>query len=231
MFISLKQHWTRFWMKQAGLSGFGRVATHFATIFAPPHKASAALAKMNPKGYITPTATIYHRDIQLGANIFLGDRVLVYQAKGGGQVRLGDRVCILRDSIIETGEGGNVIIGADTYIHPRCQLNAYKASIEIGRGVMLAANCAIYPHEHGIAPNLPIRQQALQTKGLIIVGDHAWLGTGVIVLGGVRIGNGTVIGAGSVVTKDLPDNAIAFGVPARVVKMRSDLVLKDENAA
>ena len=55
------------------------------------------------------------------------------------------------------------------------------------------------------------------------MGDHSWLGTGVIVLGGVRMGKGVVIGAGSVVTKDVPDGAIAVGVPARVVKMRKDL--------
>lgn len=54
--------------------------------------------------------------------------------------------------------------------------------------------------------------------------DGAWLGVGVIVLGGVRIGAGAVIGAGSVVTQDVPDGAIAVGVPARVVKMRSELV-------
>jgi acetyltransferase-like isoleucine patch superfamily enzyme len=63
----------------------------------------------------------------------------------------------------------------------------------------------------------------LQSKGSIVIGDEAWLGFGVIVLGGVRIGEGAVIGAGSVVTQDVPDGAIAMGVPARVVKMRSDL--------
>ena len=53
------------------------------------------------------------------------------------------------------------------------------------------------------------------------------MGTGVIVLGGVRIGKGAVIGAGAVVTKNIPDGAIAFGVPARVVRMRSELDQRD----
>ncbi len=62
--------------------------------------------------------------------------------------------------------------------------------------------------------------QPLQTKGGIFIHDEAWLGYGVIVLSGVQIGKGAVIGAGSVVTRDVPDNAIAVGVPARVVRMR-----------
>jgi acetyltransferase-like isoleucine patch superfamily enzyme len=62
------------------------------------------------------------------------------------------------------------------------------------------------------------------------VEDDAWLGYGVIVLDGVRIGKGAVVGAGAVVTHDIPEGAIAVGVPARVVKMRSDLVEKSEEA-
>ena len=223
VFKNLGKHWTRFWMGYAGRTSFGRFATRLATWFAPPHKESASLARMNKNGYIAPSATLYHRNIQLGANVFIGDRVIIFQARNGGPVKLGDRVCILRDTIIETGDNGSLTIGADAYIHPRCQLNAYMAPIEIGRGVLIAANCTFYPHDHGIAPEQPIREQPLQTKGPIVVGDHAWLGTGVTVLGGVEIGKGAVIGAGAVVTKDVPDGAIAFGVPARVVKMRTDL--------
>jgi len=222
-----KQRWTRFWMRYAGLTGFGRAATRLATWFAPPHKAGTSLAQMNPKGYIAPSAKIYHPDMQFGANVFIDDRTIIFRAANGGPVQLGDRVCILRDTIIETGDGGSLTVGPDAYIHPRCQLNAYKAPIEIGSGVLIAANCALYPHDHGVAPDRPIREQPLQTKGPIIVDEHAWLGTGVVVLGGVRIGKGAVIGAGAVVTKDVPDGAIAFGVPTRVVKMRSELDQRD----
>lgn len=218
----LKKKWTRFWMRRAGLSGCGRIATRLATWFAPPHKARVSLAHMNPQGYIAPSATIYHSDLRLGANIFIDDRVIIFQRKNGGPVELGDRVYIYRDTIIETGYGGYLTIGADASIHPRCQLNAYRAPIQIGFGVMIAPNCAFYPYDHGVAPDRPIREQPIQTKGGIVVGDEAWLSVGVIVLGGVRIGEGAVIGAGSVVTNDVPDGAIAMGVPARVVKTRSD---------
>ena len=70
--------------------------------------------------------------------------------------------------------------------------------------------------------------QPVWTKGGIIIGDDVWLGVGVNVLDGVRIGKGAVIGAGSVVTKDIPKGAIAAGVPAQIVKIRSDLAQKNE---
>jgi len=137
-------------------------------------------------------------------------------------VGLGDGVAILRDTIIETGFGGSLTIGAHSSIHPRCQLNAYGDSIQIGCGVMIAPNCALYSYDHGTAPGQIVRGQPLQSKGGIVIGNDAWLGTGVIVVDGVRIGQGAVIGAGSVVTQDVPDGAVAVGVPARVIKRRGD---------
>jgi acetyltransferase-like isoleucine patch superfamily enzyme len=227
----VKLMWMRFWMRFAGLGWFGRIATRMATLCAPPHKASTVLAQMNPKGYVAPSATIYHPDVRMGANVLIGDRVVIYQAKGGGAVRLGERVRILRDTVIETGCGGSLSIGDETWIHPRCQLNAYEASIDIGRDVQIAPNCAFYSYDHSFAPEERIKVQPLKTKGGIVVGDHAWIGVGVIVLSGVRIGRGAVIGAGSVVTHDVPDEAVAVGVPARVVKMRSELSPSGEVAA
>jgi acetyltransferase-like isoleucine patch superfamily enzyme len=73
-----------------------------------------------------------------------------------------------------------------------------------------------------MATDKPMNIQPLQTKGGITIDDDVWLGFGVVVLDGVRIGRGAVIGAGSVVTKDVPEGAIAAGIPARVIKMRGD---------
>lgn len=212
--------WSLFWMRFAGLGYLGRIATLLATWFAPPYKERRRLARYNPKGYVAPSATIHHANLHLGANVFIGDRVVIFQDKNGSSVELAERVHLHSDTHIETGDRGSLKIGSDTHIQSRCQFSAYKAPIQIGCGVQIAPNCAFYPYDHGVAPGELIKKQPLQTKGGIIIDDDAWLGFGVIVLDGVRIGKGAVVGAGAVVTQDVPDGAIAVGVPARVVNMR-----------
>ncbi|MCP4420631.1 MAG: acyltransferase [Chloroflexi bacterium] len=188
----------------------------------PPYKARCSLAKINPRGYIAPNAAIHHKEFRYDGHVFVGDRVVIFQTKDGGAVELYQGVHLYSDIIIETGAGGEVVIGDETHIQPRCQLSAYKGSIRIGRRVEIAPNCSFYPYNHGVHPGEIIRTQPFETKGDIVIGDDAWLGVGVIVLDNVKIGKGAVIGAGSIVTRDVPDNAIAMGAPAKVVKMRDD---------
>jgi acetyltransferase-like isoleucine patch superfamily enzyme len=220
--VRVKYLWLRFWMRWASLTPIGRVATRLATWAAPPHRGRRFLASLNEQGYVSPSATIFHSNCTLGRHVFIGDRVVIYRAERGGLVEIGDGVRLYGDSCLETGEGGTLSIGPETSIHVRCQLMAHKSSIVIGRGVALAANCSLYPYDHGMAPGVPIRQQALESRGPIVIDDEAWLGANVTVLSGVRIGKGAVIGAGSVVTRDVPDGCIAVGSPARVVKTRQD---------
>ena len=222
-----KNFWQRFWMRYAGLSPLGRIATRLATWSAPPYYGRCYLARLNPKGYIAPNAIVHHNSFHFGPNIFIGDRVVIYQDKDGGSVEFGERVHIYGETFIQTGSGGSLKIGDHSHIHPRCQISAYKSNIYIGNEVQIAPNCAFYPYNHGIEPGKLIQVQPLQSKGDIVVGDGAWLGFGVIVSDGVRIGKGSVVGAGSVVTDDIPDGGIAVGVPARVVKMRTDIALKN----
>ena len=218
----LKVIWIHFWMRRSGLKYFGRVATRLAICFTPPFKGRYYLAQLNRQGYISPSATLHHADLRIGDNVFIGDRVIIYQSFDGGRVEIGDGVRLVGDIYVETGQGGSLNIGSNTFIQPRCQFSAYVGRIEIGCGVQIAPNCAFYPYDHGFARGKLIREQPLRTKGGIIIDDDALLSYGVIVLSGVRIGKGAVIGAGSVVTRDVPDGAIAAGVPARVIRMRSN---------
>jgi acetyltransferase-like isoleucine patch superfamily enzyme len=186
---------------------------------------------LNEHGFVAPDASIFHSDFRRGEHVFVGERVVIYQAYQGGPVEFGDGVHLHRDSIVETGQGGGVFIGAHTHIQPRCQFSAYKGSIRIGHGVQIAPCCSFYPYNHGIDPDDLISKQPIRSKGDIVIGDDAWLGVGVCVLDGARIGKGTVIGAGSVVTGDIPDYSIAIGVPARVVKSRAELISSPALAA
>ena len=218
----LQRRWGWFWMKFAGLSKLGRAAVWCATLFAPPYKGRTYLAHITKNNYIAPNATIFHNDLELAKNIFIGERVVVYQAHNGGAVKIGERTHLHQEIIIETGDGGGLIIGNDTHIQPRCQFSAYKGNIIIGSNVQIAPFCAFFFFFHGFESSKRIQDQQLHTKGGIVIEDDAWLGVGAIVLDGVRIGKGAVVGAGAVVRADIPDGSIATGVPARVVKMRKD---------
>ena len=210
-------------MRFAGPGFAGRLATRLAAWSCPPHYRRVALAHLYPKGYISADATVYHADLRVGKSVFIDDRCMIFQNNNGGRVELGDQVYIYRDTIIETGDDGFVTIGNGSSVHPRCQLNAYLQPIQVGAGVMIAANCAFYSYDHGMAADLPVRQQPLRSRGPIVLADEVWVGTGSIVLSGVTIGAGAVVGAGSVVTRDVPAGAIVGGNPARVIKMRTEL--------
>lgn len=212
--------WSYFWLRFAGLGYWGRITTWLATWLAPPYKMRRTFARYYKAGYIAPSATIAHSNLQLGANIFIGDRVTIFEDCNGGSVKLGDRVYLHNDICIQTGDGGSLKIGSDTHIQPSCRFSAYQAPIQIGCGVQIAPNCGFYLGDSNITPDGLI-QQTLPTKKDIVIDDDVWLGHGAIVLEGIRIGKGAVIGSGTVVDRDIPDGAIAVGVPARVIGTRS----------
>jgi acetyltransferase-like isoleucine patch superfamily enzyme len=210
-------------MALAGVPGLRPVALRLATAACPPYYGRHRLARFSSSGYAAPSASVYHPELRLGRNVFIGDRAIVYRDHGGGPVELGDGVHLNSDTCIQTGEGGSVRIGARTHVQARCQFSAYVERIEIGSRVQIAPGCGFFPYDHGTDAGTPIVEQPLRSKGPIVVGDDAWLGFGVVVLAGVRIGSGAVVGAGSVVAADVPDGAIAFGVPARVLRLRGEV--------
>ena len=210
-------------MQFAGRGPFGRFATRLATWFAPPFYKRNRLADFHPQGYIAPSATIDHSNLELGANVFIGEHVKIIEGPEGGRVKIGDRVRLHWDITVHTGQGGTVSFGSRGSVQPGCQFVAYVGSIRIGADVHIGSNCAFYPYNHGFAPGTLIVDQPLTSRGDIVLEDDVNLGVGVIVLDGVTIGKGAAVGAGSVVVQNIPPGAIAMGVPARVLRMRSDL--------
>lgn len=113
----------------------------------------------------------------------------------------------------EISVGSYVELGINTVIYS-------SGSIEIKDNVLIAADCYIIDSNHGIAKDKLIVEQTSICKGPVVIEEDAWLGAGAKVLSGVHIGKGAVIGAQALVNTDIPDYAIAVGVPAKVIGYR-----------
>ncbi len=218
--IRIKSLWARLWMKWAGLSPLGRTACAIAGWGQPSSCGRVPISEYGPYGYISPSAKICHDDLHLSKACFIGDGVNIYKDRDGGPVSLSEDVHIHRDTTLHTGSGGTIRIDAHTHIQPRCQIVSYQGPITIGKGCEIAPHCGFYSYDHGAVPGIPVRKQQMTSRGGIVVGNEVWLGFGVIVLDGVQIGNDAVVGAGAVVTRSIPENCIAVGNPARVVRQR-----------
>ena len=137
---------------------------------------------------------------------------------GTANIKLEKRCRLGMDVELRTAEGGRIQIGEDTRLNRGCTLTSY-AQISIGDFTIIGEYVSIRDANHGLQRGEPMRYQP-HTFEKIHIGRDVWIGRGSCILPGVTIGEGAVIGANSVVTRDVPEFAIAAGVPARVVKRR-----------
>src|SRR3954452_1773221 len=148
-----------------------------------------------------------------------------YTASAFAEQELRDR--LLRELLAECGEGVHVrppfhleygmrvSIGAGTFMNYDC-LMLDVAPVTIGAACQVASRVQFVTATHPIDPEP--RRLGWESAKPIVVGDNVWLSAGVILCPGVTIGDDTVVGAGAVVTRDLPAGVVAMGVPARVVR-------------
>jgi len=160
--------------------------------------------------------------LQIPGRITLGHRVFVGQyAYLDGQtsyLRLGNDVHLARFCTLRAGEHG-ITVHDGVGINTRCYLDG-NGGLEIGADALLSPGVQVITGNHVFSdPDTPVRFQGT-AYGKVTIGQDCWLGTNVIVLPGVTIGDGAVVGAGAVVTKDIAPGAIAVGVPAKVVGQR-----------
>lgn len=136
--------------------------------------------------------------------------VFVYRfAKVGRRARL-DRNLFVLPGIVSLGD--DVYIGRYSYL---------AVPARIGNFVMLASSVALVGDDHEMnRPTVPMKLAGRPIPKPIEIGDDVWIGHGCIVRSGVKIGEGAVIGAGSIVTKDIPPYAVAVGSPAVVIRQR-----------
>ncbi|MDP6682980.1 MAG: DapH/DapD/GlmU-related protein [Desulfobacterales bacterium] len=159
-------------------------------------------------------------NIELGDNVTIDDNCVI-DGRGAesGKVVIEDNVLISRNCMI-LAKHGPIRLGRRSSIGSNSVLVSMDG-LELGESVLMAGGCYLSAGSYRFDDiKKAVMDQALYTKGPIRIGNNAWLGTGVIVLDGVEIGSGAIIGAGAVVNKSVPDQTIAFGVPAKAIKKR-----------
>ncbi len=149
--------------------------------------------------------------------LFLG-RGLELQVAPGARVEFGRFVWIGDGTKIRCHEG-TVEIGAKTVMGQECTISAYQR-VRIGEQCVIADRAMFIDFDHGVVEvERPIRQQGIYKRD-VEVGSNVWIGYGACILRGVRVGDNSIVGTNSVVTRDVPANAVVAGIPARIIRMR-----------
>lgn len=180
------------------------------------------------------------RGVRIGKNFKILGVPQLRLLGGRGSIEIGDNVFIKGTIDLRTGPKGKIYIRDNVAIDTHCRFIAANdavldikegadlgcnlicncgTDVTIGQDVVTACFCYIQSSNHGVAGDQPIKHQA-HTYAPIVIGDGSWLAGHVSVLAGVTIGAGAVVGAKSVVTKDVEPNAIVAGVPASLIRMR-----------
>lgn len=115
--------------------------------------------------------------------------------------------------------GDNIVLGSGVFMNFNCVI-LDVAKVAIGNRVLMGPNVQIYAATHPLQAS--VRRQGLEAGKPVVIGDDVWIGGGAIVCPGVTIGERSVIGAGSVVTRDIPPDVFAAGNPCRVIRPVSE---------
>lgn len=138
------------------------------------------------------------------------------RVEGTGQIVLGDRVLITGTTVpveFVAWAPGRITVGARTYINYGVSISAHQL-VSIGEDCLIGQYVIINDNDYHDV----VQKRRLPPSTPVVIEDRVWLGARAIVLKGVRIGHDAVIGAGAVVTSDIPPRSVAVGVPARVVR-------------
>lgn len=181
----------------------------------------------NPKGmllgkrvsFFNPSKIKWGKFLRMGNDVFVS-ALSKHGIEFGNNVSIGafSRI-IVSTSFNNIGEkikiGNNVGIGEFAYL-------GGSGGLEIGDECIVGQYLSCHPENHNYENlDFSIRNQGVDRKG-IIIGKNCWIGSKVTILDGVKIGNGCILAAGSVITKSFPDNSIIGGIPAKLLKMRTN---------
>jgi acetyltransferase-like isoleucine patch superfamily enzyme len=163
------------------------------------------------------TLTAAGRRWQTSGFLFFG-RGLELEISPRGKIHFGRFVWLGDRTKIRCHEGV-VEIGEKTVMGQECTISAYQR-VRIGAQCVIADRAMFIDFDHGVVEvERPIRVQGIYKRD-VEVGSNVWIGYGACILRGVRVGDNAIVGTNSVVTRDVPANAVVAGVPARIVRMR-----------
>jgi acetyltransferase-like isoleucine patch superfamily enzyme len=162
-------------------------------------------------------AVRFRGSVNVDATTWIG-RKGTLRVTGGGSITIGKR-CEIHDYAMVLTYGGRIVIGDDCSINPFSIIYGH-GGVTIGDGVRIAAHTVLIPANHNRGDDdRPLHLSGVTALGIHIE-DHVWIGAGCRILDGVTVGKNSVIGAGSVVTRSIPANSTAAGVPARIIEER-----------
>jgi acetyltransferase-like isoleucine patch superfamily enzyme len=163
--------------------------------------------------------------LTVGSDVSIGEVSYLHCLSSQG-VRIGDRTSLERNLWLHCGgtldqyERGFFEIGADSFVGCNAVLGA-GGGIQIGSHVLIGQSVNIHSENHIFQDGSRlISDQGVEYHG-VTIGDDVWIGSKAAILDNVHIGQGAVIGAGTVVTRDIPPYAVAVGVPAKVIRYRN----------
>lgn len=160
--------------------------------------------------------TILGKNVSVHGSVSISWSVSIDPARG--EISIGKNSS-LDEGVILRAYGGHIHIGEDSTINPYCLLSG-GGGVDIGSGVRIASHTVIISSNHIFDdPSRYIFTQG-ETREGVVIEDDVWIGAGARILDGVTIGKGTVVGAGSVVTRSTEPYSVVVGVPARKVSSR-----------
>jgi len=147
------------------------------------------------------------RRLSVGRNVAL----VVY-----GEIAFGDDVTLADGCALEVGPNGRLVLGDNSFVGRHSVIRAER-SIEIGSRCIIAEHCTVRDQDHLVDPDERRHEKAAQTAPIVLERD-VWIGAGVRVLKGVRVGEGTVVAANAVVRGEVPPGVVVGGIPARILR-------------
>lgn len=156
--------------------------------------------------------------LKLWYHIKAAIKKIVYRLLSGNRIIFGKHTTFRNNFHVMIEQNGHITIGSNCFFNNGCSINSLE-KVSIGDGTIFGENSHIYDHNHRFRST----SDSIKSQGYAIapvrIGRHVWVGTNVVILKGVTIGDNAVIGAGCVIESDVPENAIVTSGGGAVVRM------------